>query len=122
MAEGDEFLWGRSGGISHADLNPIVKVGDCWVAVDARDGSLLDMEFHVLPNEGDLVGVLLPRSWKDEDFRAAPKDKFGSAGFDELCPNRIHPSILGWVILKMEDSALILHEFLILVQGVLQAL
>jgi hypothetical protein len=64
----------------------------------------------------------MPRSRKDKDFRAAPKNKFGSAGFDELCPNRIHPSILGQVILKMDNSAPVLHEFLMLVLGVLQAL
>jgi hypothetical protein len=50
MAEGGEFPWGKSGGIVHADLDPFVKVGDHCVAVDARDGSVLDMEFHVPPN------------------------------------------------------------------------
>jgi hypothetical protein len=118
VSKGGEFSWRGNIRIGHTNLNPFVKVGDSSVAVDARDKGVLDVELHISSNLSDLCGILQTWCREDKNLGMATKDKLASAGFNEVCPNGFQPCVLGWVVFKVEDSAPILHEFLIFIQGI----
>ena len=118
MSKGGEFLWRGNIRIGHTNLNPFVKVGDSSMAVDARDRGVLDVELHISSNLSDLCGILQTWCREDKNLGTSAKDKLASARFDEVCPNSFHPCVLGWVVFKVEDSAPVLHEFFIFIQGI----
>jgi hypothetical protein len=39
-----------------------------------------------------------------------------------VCPNGVHPCVLGGVVFEVKNLAAILHKFLVVVQGILKAL
>jgi hypothetical protein len=69
-------------------------------------------------NLSDLCGILQTWCREDKNLGTAAKDKLASSGFNEVCPNGFHPYVLGWVVFEVEDSAPVLHEFLIFIQGI----
>jgi hypothetical protein len=71
---------------------------------------------HVLPNESDLIGILLARSWKNKHLRANTKKEFAPAQFNELSSYWFHAFVFCRVVFEVKEPASLLHVFIVFVQ------
>jgi hypothetical protein len=96
----------------------MIKIDHCFMLNVMNLGAIVDVMLAILPSLCDRIVVLFARRRNDLDFYPDSKDAFHLPQIYEQISNRIHASVVYWVVFNDQHLATILLKFCEFVQQI----